>query len=737
MAIVSAPTSSSNPSVLQGLEGNIGEIPKTGEFRSGIFGAVIVLLLLFLLYVSALAVLFWALLNLGGALVTFGGQQTFGFIFLPVYLIGFLVVGAVFLAFLKPLMIRQTPVSRMFQLHPKQEPLLFEFVQKICQAVGAKPPSRIYAILGANAAASLTDAGEETELYIGLPLVYGLNTRQLAGVLAHEFGHFSQVGGMKVTRLVHSMLNWFLCAAFERDWVDEKIRHLSENGNGLVRIIFYVVRRTVWLARIGMVGLAFIGRFFLARLMQQMEFDADRYEARLSGSQSFAQTSRRMLRLAFSESQALEELEHQRKISQLPDNLPLFIADIEHNLKGPAFREVEEKRLNDTTGWSDTHPCDRDRIENAARENAAGIYHTELPSTVLFSDIHALGAAITIDTYRDVFGSEFNMHELNDTRTLVQSKQVVRSDQEAALRFVFEQFTLYDTFLLTRPSLGKAMDNDTYLAATHARRKQLLDNAAAFAKLVQQEENAWIEWSQAVSARTLMEAGFNQQSVGSIFRVRSIQEANQQATFNSNKLQQLTAQLRRYRETIGERLLDGLEYMRSEQVALNAGEAANVADEINLILQIWGTIVSRRDDLEQFFLDFKVVDVVANATEDQFDHQTLHVLQNIGVRVNTVMFQLQQATLNLTYPFEHGLGRVSVAHFLLPKLPVPNNLGETFMVASDLRRNLDYLLRRCMSRLCRLTEKVEAAFGLEPIETPAEITGMVKAREENAGNARS
>lgn len=52
-------------------------------------------------------------------------------------------------------------------------------------------------------------------LTIGLPLVAGLSLQQLAGVLAHEFGHFSQGAGMRLTYIVRSINAWFLRVVYE------------------------------------------------------------------------------------------------------------------------------------------------------------------------------------------------------------------------------------------------------------------------------------------------------------------------------------------------------------------------------------------------------------------------------------------------------------------------------------------------------------------------------------------
>ena len=54
-------------------------------------------------------------------------------------------------------------------------------------------------------------------LTIGLPLVAGLSIREFGGVLAHEFGHFAQGGGMRLTALVRFVNGWFARVVYERD----------------------------------------------------------------------------------------------------------------------------------------------------------------------------------------------------------------------------------------------------------------------------------------------------------------------------------------------------------------------------------------------------------------------------------------------------------------------------------------------------------------------------------------
>ncbi|THA84877.1 M48 family metallopeptidase [Streptomyces sp. A0592] len=77
-----------------------------------------------------------------------------------------------------------------------QEPLLWQTVREIAQQVGTRAPDEIVLIDGVNAAvaeeARLLGLRPGTRrLYLGLPLMTGLDEMQLRAVLAHEMGHYA------------------------------------------------------------------------------------------------------------------------------------------------------------------------------------------------------------------------------------------------------------------------------------------------------------------------------------------------------------------------------------------------------------------------------------------------------------------------------------------------------------------------------------------------------------------
>src|SRR5580658_2583074 len=116
-----------------------------------------------------------------------------------------LFAGGVMVFFMiKPLFARRPRHAQPLAMNPAVEHALFTFIAKISELVGAPMPTRIDLDCHLNASARFRRGGAsalakaDLALTIGLPLVAGLNARELAGVIAHEFGHFTQRSGMRL-----------------------------------------------------------------------------------------------------------------------------------------------------------------------------------------------------------------------------------------------------------------------------------------------------------------------------------------------------------------------------------------------------------------------------------------------------------------------------------------------------------------------------------------------------------
>ena len=97
---------------------------------------------------------------------------------------------------------------------------------------------------------------------------------------------------------------------------------------------------------------------------------------------------------------------------RLPEDFPAYLV-VQHAKLPPVFCQ----RLQDTlglarTGWFDTHPSDGDRIRRARQAGDAGVFHLELPASVLFSRFDIVSKQVTHLHYAEDLGLFFDASNL-------------------------------------------------------------------------------------------------------------------------------------------------------------------------------------------------------------------------------------------------------------------------------------------------------------------------------------
>src|SRR5258708_35082571 len=152
-----------------------------------------------------------------------------------------------------------------------------------------------------------------------------MSLRQFSGVLAHEFGHFSQGAGMRLTYVIRSISFWFVRVVYERDSWDEWLNEQARDSEGGYHLLVQLTRGSVWVTRRILWVLMWIGHLVSCFMLRQMEYDADRHEARFAGSDTFQQTARRLAELSVARRMALGDLGRFLDEGRLADDLPALI----------------------------------------------------------------------------------------------------------------------------------------------------------------------------------------------------------------------------------------------------------------------------------------------------------------------------------------------------------------------------------------------------------------------------
>ncbi|MBI4613498.1 MAG: M48 family metalloprotease [Planctomycetes bacterium] len=324
---------------------------------------------------------------------------------------GPIVAGVVVtLLLLKPLVARRGREEFVLELDPAAEPTLFQFVTRLCETVRAPVPRRIEVDLTANAAAGFQNgtAGFLTgrlTLRFGLLLARELSIRDFGGVLAHELGHFSQRGAMRVSFLIRTVHAWFARVVFERDAFDEGLeKSFSESHFVLVKLIVLLAIGSVWVTR-GILWLFLAASHALCCvLLRQMEIDADRHEVRVAGSSSFQATLESIHVLDVPRTAYMARIVLAPRGCELPDDLPAAVSSLLSTGAEPLRAGVRSQLVSARTRAFDTHPSFRDRVRNAVAESAPGVLRLEGPASSLFSDFGATCRDATAGLYRHVLG---------------------------------------------------------------------------------------------------------------------------------------------------------------------------------------------------------------------------------------------------------------------------------------------------------------------------------------------
>jgi hypothetical protein len=131
-----------------------------------------------------------------------------------------------------------------------------------------------------------------------------------------------------------------------------------------------------------------------------MEFHADSCAINVSGSEKFES-----MLICLRQQTILHSLAYQsfqqfwEKKHQVPDNIPEYLIKLEKQMPANFHEEARNTLLNETSGLWATHPTAAQRIQKCRQQEAAGIFHLELPATVLFSDFIGTSRTVTYMHY--------------------------------------------------------------------------------------------------------------------------------------------------------------------------------------------------------------------------------------------------------------------------------------------------------------------------------------------------
>src|SRR6266404_2817405 len=495
--------------------------------------------------------------------------------------------GIILLFFMiKPYFAGQPKEPAKYSLTSQSDPLLFAFISRICELVKAPLPCRVDVDCEINASASF-DRGlmgmrrNEVVLTIGLPLAAGLTMEEFAGVLAHEFGHFAQGAGMRLTYVIRHISMWFARGVYARAEWDLRLDEAAKRIDVRIGMILHFTRFCIWLSRRVLWVLMHIGHAISCFMLREMEYDADRYETRLAGSESFARTISKLQTLSAASQWAYRKMEESWRNRRLPENLPCFINLSTKNVPAETRRKIDEAVARKKTRIFDTHPCDADRLRAAQALNQKGIFHLREPAANLFNDFSELSKAATRFHYEHTMGLKITEQNL-----VPHDVAAFESQSQAEGEQSFRNYFL-GVSLVFRPILIAEEVPDQSSAADLVARLKKARQAMAESK--PEVQKALSEYEQ---AEALYQRGLD-----------AINQSSQQATAKAATIiERLLPTLMAFEENTQIRLGCALQLLRDPNVAARIGEVGSVqkeADQLSLVFRRLGEVFVSLQELRR------------------------------------------------------------------------------------------------------------------------------------------
>jgi Zn-dependent protease with chaperone function len=640
-----------------------------------------------------------------------------------------LVAGIVLIAFMvKPLFARAGRSKKPRALDPSKYPLLYAFADGVCSSIGAPAPSRIEVNCEVNASAGIAGGPlalfqRDLVLTIGLPLLAGLNLRQFAGVLAHEFGHFSQGTGMRVSGLIRSINQWFARVVYERDEWDEMLEAYSKDQDVYILVLIHVTRLFVWLTRRFLWLLMMIGHGISSFMSRQMEFDADRYQARMVGGDVFESTMRHVGVLSLASQGAFADLGESWKEGRLADNLPKLILANVSQIPGPILTAFDEDTHIRKTGLFDSHPSDKDRISRAHAEDTDGIFHLDGPATDLVPEFDALAKSATLTFYRAVFGKGFSKECLEPVADAVRGQVVVSEGHHALERFFLGAFRADRVLPLPATAPASPKDPKAARRALESARDTLQSARDEYRSLLTRVDKLDGRLVELETASVLLKVDFRFRATEFSLSSLSPDAVSSAERVADAELQQLSAAAVLFDQAIVRRLHTALCLLEVDQVVARIPDGNHWRVESRLLYPVAVLIGTRVLPVMAPLLRARgaLFGILGRWQGNEKNDRLHNAIRRGARRLHDLLQELSwKVGGGVLYPFDHAHGEISLARFVFPSvLPAADDINELIQMSHDVVDKIIPLHCRLLGRLILAAEEVERVFGLPELAVPA------------------
>ncbi|WP_397571792.1 M48 family metallopeptidase [Schlesneria sp. T3-172] len=633
------------------------------------------------------------------------------------------------LALLKPFLARTAAIKRPRALRKEAEPFLFEYINRLCDALGAPRPTAIHITCDLNAAAEIrrrwTGGGirRGISLYIGLPLVAGMNLQQFTGILAHELGHFTQQTAMWLENMVRRTNHWLFTVAYERDAVDERLMQLSSMG-GLVAICSLAILAMIWVSRWILYAFAMAGTAISCLMSREMEFNADRCEVRMVGAKALASAMRRLRELDVAQQTSLRDISAFYDEGRLPDDIIALSVANAGFITPRVKSKIREMMTQQKSSLLDTHPSDRDRILAAERDGSPGQFPREIsgekfPATILFDRFREISKGVTEQFYRDSLNDKFSQRLIHPVEKMLQRQTEEINAGKALRRYFQTEIPLLRPLPIAPQSTAAPENPDEIVSHLKRARERMIEELPTYQRISPRYRYAEEVLFDTIAAQILLQAQVP-------FPPAQYRLTDASAPAVETKLERardgvmvLAGKMLAFETEAGDRLSFALQLLHVPDLIEKISDGENLWYEVDDLLpqaQYVSRLIGELPSLRT--TTHRLMTLWEHCASRELSPRVLKLLQTQLSTLKSRLETIQQEMGNQLYPFDHARADITLRDYALPHVPEEQDLGGLIDVAYQMQSRLTTIQLRLFARLARAAEKIEDALGMPALPEP-------------------
>ena len=620
---------------------------------------------------------------------------------------------------LKPIFIRYKETELSQNLDPEEEALLFSFATRLAALMNVPPPQQIRMIEDVNAVVTIERNGKfpfgkgQRALGIGLPLFYNLSLSQFSGVLAHELGHFSQHPLRFFPRVVNSIYEWFHQALNQRETWAKFLAKAGQNHGCGVGIVALAAQLVIWLA-CGVLWLFLkLAQLSSFVLLRQMEYDADRWHARVCGCDDFQAGHEKMAVMKFFLDLMADRIKPYVDDGILIDNVPRFVAE-------EAERFASEKRATllktilPKHVFLDVHPSIAARIDVAQKNLGAGYQgrvQLEMPASRLLRNLESTSKDFTKELYQGLLGEEITDFEFRTTEEIF-----VREDSLSQAARNWADFSLgqYQPVRFLPFDVTILQDSDRLEDADSALKKSreiIASTYAAQLEFMQEYDDNDDQWNQAFYVQNLYAASVAFKGQIGSYQVQTAQDAKAVEEAALAERAKLDEKLLPFETTLKDRLA----------AAFSTLDDPCVTNELSQLLKTYHTLAKNQESTLALrnrlnaILGFLGMRFICSSPK-KFRQRTQWFEDDSRRVLGTLLDELQ----DLPYPFADQKETSFLAWASVENLPQAGNIIPLMKIMGRFLTAENDLRLLVLGRLAEIAMQVEESLGMPSMQQKTE-----------------